>query len=280
MCHMWFNGPIEVIPAVDVLGKRGRSSPPGRLRRPWSNGPTTPSRLPVAGRPRERRRVHLVDLDGARAGGVRPELVRGVADVGLPVQASGGIRSARRRPCAARGGRRPCRRGHCSLARPDTVVRARRGARTGARRAGRPGACRGLDGDGRHLVRRRARARRRQARSSSRRSPATERWPARTSIWSGPLSPRARRSWPRAASGHRRTSRHSPPQAPRQRSSAEPSSHSTGRALPQPVVWRRAMASPPARVPGAGRTSVTCGQKVPLSLRRLATGHAPAGGVS
>jgi phosphoribosylformimino-5-aminoimidazole carboxamide ribotide isomerase len=39
------------------------------------------------------RRIHLVDLDGARSGVVRPTLVRAVAEIGLPVQASGGIRS-------------------------------------------------------------------------------------------------------------------------------------------------------------------------------------------
>jgi phosphoribosylformimino-5-aminoimidazole carboxamide ribonucleotide (ProFAR) isomerase len=39
-------------------------------------------------------RIHLVDLDGARRGGVRAELVAKVAVAsGVPVQASGGIRS-------------------------------------------------------------------------------------------------------------------------------------------------------------------------------------------
>src|SRR6202030_535303 len=40
-------------------------------------------------------RIHLVDLDGARAGSVRPALVREVVDAARParVQASGGIRS-------------------------------------------------------------------------------------------------------------------------------------------------------------------------------------------
>jgi phosphoribosylformimino-5-aminoimidazole carboxamide ribotide isomerase len=41
------------------------------------------------------RRVHLVDLDGARSGRMRPELVRRVADriAPTPLQASGGIRT-------------------------------------------------------------------------------------------------------------------------------------------------------------------------------------------
>jgi phosphoribosylformimino-5-aminoimidazole carboxamide ribotide isomerase len=91
---MWFVGlPIEVIPAVDVLGSeavrlhRGsydeiveRESDPVALARRWAGLGAT--------------RIHLVDLDGARRGGVRSELVAKVAvAAGVPVQASGGIRS-------------------------------------------------------------------------------------------------------------------------------------------------------------------------------------------
>jgi phosphoribosylformimino-5-aminoimidazole carboxamide ribotide isomerase len=90
---MWFEQEIEVIPAVDVLGdeavrlSRGsyddvveRAADPVALAARWA----------AAGA----RRIHLVDLDGARRGGVRPQLVREVARAaGLPVQASGGIRS-------------------------------------------------------------------------------------------------------------------------------------------------------------------------------------------
>src|SRR3954452_6250942 len=90
---MWFDGPIEVIPAVDVLGEeavrleRGdydsvveRAEDPVALARRWADA--------GAGR------IHLVDLDGARSGRIRPELVRAVrSETGLPVQASGGIRS-------------------------------------------------------------------------------------------------------------------------------------------------------------------------------------------
>jgi phosphoribosylformimino-5-aminoimidazole carboxamide ribotide isomerase len=89
---MWFDGPIEVIPAVDVLGEEAvrlhqgdydavveRADDPVLLAGRWA----------AAGA----RRIHLVDLDGARSGRVRPELVARVAAVGLPVQASGGIRS-------------------------------------------------------------------------------------------------------------------------------------------------------------------------------------------
>jgi phosphoribosylformimino-5-aminoimidazole carboxamide ribotide isomerase len=89
---MWFEQSIEVIPAVDVLGEgavrleRGdydsvveRAGEPVALARRWV----------AAGA----KRIHLVDLDGARGGRVRPELVRAIAELGLPVQASGGIRS-------------------------------------------------------------------------------------------------------------------------------------------------------------------------------------------
>jgi phosphoribosylformimino-5-aminoimidazole carboxamide ribotide isomerase len=89
---MWFEQELEVIPAVDVLGEGAvrleqgdydsvveRAGDPVALARRWV----------VAGA----KRIHLVDLDGARSGRVRPELVRAIADLGVPVQASGGIRS-------------------------------------------------------------------------------------------------------------------------------------------------------------------------------------------
>jgi phosphoribosylformimino-5-aminoimidazole carboxamide ribotide isomerase len=91
---MWFEQAIEVIPAVDVLGEeavrlhRGdydqivnRAADPVALAQRWVAAGAT--------------RIHLVDLDGARSGRVRPELVGAVAQAVAPVllQASGGIRS-------------------------------------------------------------------------------------------------------------------------------------------------------------------------------------------
>jgi phosphoribosylformimino-5-aminoimidazole carboxamide ribotide isomerase len=90
--NMWFQGRIEVIPAVDVLGdeavrlERGdydsvveRADDPIALARRWADAGAL--------------RIHLVDLDGARSGRIRPELVGAVREAtGLPVQASGGIR--------------------------------------------------------------------------------------------------------------------------------------------------------------------------------------------
>jgi phosphoribosylformimino-5-aminoimidazole carboxamide ribotide isomerase len=90
----WTGLPIELIPAVDVLGagavrlRRGdyddvveRAGDPVALARKLAGAGAT--------------RIHLVDLDGARAGRARPELVRSVAAAiaPTPLQASGGIRA-------------------------------------------------------------------------------------------------------------------------------------------------------------------------------------------
>ena len=89
---MWFDLPIEVIPAVDVLGGEAVRLVRGDYSRVVER----------AGHPRElaerwvragARRLHVVDLDGARDGRVDPALVAQVAALGVPVQASGGIRS-------------------------------------------------------------------------------------------------------------------------------------------------------------------------------------------
>jgi phosphoribosylformimino-5-aminoimidazole carboxamide ribotide isomerase len=90
----WFASSIEVIPAVDVLGDDAV-----RLRRGAYDDvveqPGDPLALAAAFAAAGARRVHLVDLDGARSGRVRPGLVRLVAATVAPVrlQASGGIRS-------------------------------------------------------------------------------------------------------------------------------------------------------------------------------------------
>lgn len=94
MLEQWLEAEIEVIPAVDVLGRGAvrlhqgayddvveRAGDPVELARAFA----------AAGAGR----IHLVDLDGARSGQVRPELVREVALAVAPaeLQASGGIRS-------------------------------------------------------------------------------------------------------------------------------------------------------------------------------------------
>lgn len=90
---MWFEQAIEVIPAVDVLGESAV-----RLERGSYDAVIEREDDPVALAQRwaaeGARRIHLVDLDGARSGRVRPELVSAVAAAtGLPLQASGGIRT-------------------------------------------------------------------------------------------------------------------------------------------------------------------------------------------
>jgi phosphoribosylformimino-5-aminoimidazole carboxamide ribotide isomerase len=90
----WLTSPIEVIPAVDVLGEGAV-----RLHRGdydnvvESAGDPVELAMRFAGAGAQL--VHLVDLDGARAGRARPDLVRAVAEAIAPVrlQASGGIRS-------------------------------------------------------------------------------------------------------------------------------------------------------------------------------------------
>jgi len=89
---MWFDLELEVIPAVDVLGGRAVRLERGRYDRVVEEAGDP---VAVAERWLEAgaRRLHLVDLDGARGGGVQPGLVAKVAVLGAPVQASGGIRS-------------------------------------------------------------------------------------------------------------------------------------------------------------------------------------------
>jgi phosphoribosylformimino-5-aminoimidazole carboxamide ribotide isomerase len=89
----WHATTIEVIPAVDVLGSEAV-----RLREGEYDDVVARVDDPVALARRfaqaGARRIHVVDLDGARGGGVRPPLVRAIAEAAaVPVQASGGIRS-------------------------------------------------------------------------------------------------------------------------------------------------------------------------------------------
>jgi phosphoribosylformimino-5-aminoimidazole carboxamide ribotide isomerase len=88
----WRDTTIEVIPAVDVLGQEAV-----RLREGAYDDVVARADDPVALAERfaraGARRIHVVDLDGARRGRVRPALVRAIVEAaGVPVQASGGIR--------------------------------------------------------------------------------------------------------------------------------------------------------------------------------------------
>jgi phosphoribosylformimino-5-aminoimidazole carboxamide ribotide isomerase len=91
---MWFQQRIDVIPAVDVLGTEAVRLHQGSYDRVVERA-DEPAALAARWVAAGARRVHLVDLDGARSGQVRPELVAAVAlrVAPVPLQASGGIRS-------------------------------------------------------------------------------------------------------------------------------------------------------------------------------------------
>src|SRR5215217_1605864 len=90
----WLSTPIEVIPAVDVLdgeAVRLRQGDYDDVVERATDPTQLAARFSAAGAPR----IHLVDLEGARSGGVRPDLVARVVEAAAPatVQASGGIRT-------------------------------------------------------------------------------------------------------------------------------------------------------------------------------------------
>jgi phosphoribosylformimino-5-aminoimidazole carboxamide ribotide isomerase len=87
---------FQVIPAVDLLGEnavRLERGDFGRIVAREADPVALVERFVEAGA----RLVHVVDLDGARSGRIRPELVRRLAAVAAParIQASGGVRSPR-----------------------------------------------------------------------------------------------------------------------------------------------------------------------------------------
>ena len=94
MLSQWLDAPIEVIPAVDVLGEGAVRLHRGDYDQVVERA-GDPVELAAAFAAAGASRVHLVDLDGARNGRPRPELVRVVAAAVAParLQASGGIRT-------------------------------------------------------------------------------------------------------------------------------------------------------------------------------------------
>jgi phosphoribosylformimino-5-aminoimidazole carboxamide ribotide isomerase len=84
---------VEIVPAIDLLGRRAVRLEQGDYERATQFG--EPIELARRFAAEGARRLHVVDLDGARAGSIRPvvieALVRAAAPV--PVQASGGVRS-------------------------------------------------------------------------------------------------------------------------------------------------------------------------------------------
>jgi phosphoribosylformimino-5-aminoimidazole carboxamide ribotide isomerase len=87
-------GGFQVIPAVDVVGEEAVRLRQGDFAQvvAWAGDPAELVARYTAARPPL---IHVVDLDGARSGTIRPDLVaRLAAEAGpTPLQASGGIRS-------------------------------------------------------------------------------------------------------------------------------------------------------------------------------------------
>jgi len=86
--------PFQVIPAVDVLGDEAVRLTQGRFDRVSVRG-GDPAALAASFAARGAPLIHVVDLDGARTGRVRPRALSRIAAAARPaaVQASGGVRS-------------------------------------------------------------------------------------------------------------------------------------------------------------------------------------------
>jgi phosphoribosylformimino-5-aminoimidazole carboxamide ribotide isomerase len=84
---------MEVLPAIDLLGDEAVRLHQGDYDRVTGFG--APLDLAARFAAEGARWIHVVDLDGARAGRVRPELVRELVGAAAPawVQVSGGVRS-------------------------------------------------------------------------------------------------------------------------------------------------------------------------------------------
>jgi phosphoribosylformimino-5-aminoimidazole carboxamide ribotide isomerase len=84
---------MDVIPAIDLLGERAVRLEQGDYDRATLYG--EPVELARAFAAAGATRVHVVDLDGARTGRIRPDVVAALACAAapVPVQASGGVRS-------------------------------------------------------------------------------------------------------------------------------------------------------------------------------------------
>ncbi len=84
---------MQVIPAIDLLGREAVRLEQGDYARVTEYGEPTKlaARFAAAGA----RWIHVVDLDGARAGLIRPVVVAALVHASAPasVQASGGVRS-------------------------------------------------------------------------------------------------------------------------------------------------------------------------------------------
>src|SRR5580765_5955945 len=83
---------MEVIPAIDLLGEGAVRLRQGDYDHVTAYG--EPEALAARYAAAGSRWIHVVDLDGARAGAIRPDVVTSLVRAALPaqVQASGGVR--------------------------------------------------------------------------------------------------------------------------------------------------------------------------------------------
>jgi phosphoribosylformimino-5-aminoimidazole carboxamide ribotide isomerase len=90
----YYNTSFQLVPAVDILGGEAVRLERGAFERVSvrAGDPVELARRLAGVRPPW---LHVVDLEGARSGGARPELVAEIADAvaPVPVQAAGGVRS-------------------------------------------------------------------------------------------------------------------------------------------------------------------------------------------
>jgi phosphoribosylformimino-5-aminoimidazole carboxamide ribotide isomerase len=115
---------FQLIPAVDVVGSEAVRLHQGDFDEVVARAgdPAELVRRFAAARPPF---VHLVDLDGARSGRIRPELVGSLAAAAspTPVQASGGIRSLEDADALLAAGAARIVVGTAALESPDTLAR-------------------------------------------------------------------------------------------------------------------------------------------------------------
>ena len=137
----------------------GGAAPPGQLRRGRRTRGRSRGARPALGRRRRAAASTSSTSTAPAPAGCGPSSCAPSAAAGLPVQASGGIRTLADARALLDAGADRVIVGTAAWPDPTPLVRARRGARPRARRARRPGAGGGLDRVGRHLARRRARAR-------------------------------------------------------------------------------------------------------------------------
>src|SRR4051812_13442490 len=84
---------MDLIPAIDLLGRQAVRLEQGDYESVTDYG--KPTELAARFAAEGAHRIHVVDLDGARAGMIRPVVVAALVEACAPalVQASGGIRS-------------------------------------------------------------------------------------------------------------------------------------------------------------------------------------------